>query len=341
MFRPGRCYSARSIDFGLPMLRIFKFVLLGLLGLLAFIVLALPWVLPTPGLDGEIPDQPFSDSGFELINGTRLHYRARLGPSNQSIGTSADQQRPLVVLLHGFGGSTFSWNATLDALEREGFPALAIDLPPFGYSERRGTGAEWSALVAGLVDRLAPGQERVWVGHSMGASVAASAAAKDPARSQYLIIVAGWPERRNRGSRLRPGLIATVPSIGRWVEVIAAHRMVDESRVRDMLASAFGRAPSEAEFQGYFHPLTIPGTATALQRRFDTENQSSSEGWQAVPTTLIWGENDRWVPLRVGERLQADNPGLPLKIITGTGHNPMETEPEQFQALLLEVIGGD
>ncbi len=326
---------------GLPMLRLFKFVLLGLLGLLAFTVLGLPWLLPTPGLDGQIPEQPFPDSGFDLIDGTRLHYRARLDLNSTAAANTAGQQRPVVVLLHGFGGSTFSWNATLDALEAEGYPVIAIDLPPFGYSERRGTDAEWPALVSGLVDQLAPGHDRVWVGHSMGASVAAAAAARDPARSQHLVIVAGWPERRNRSSRLRPGLFVAVPSIGRWVEVIAAHRMVDEDRVRSMLASAFGRAPSEEEFRGYFHPLTIPGTATALQRRFDTENQFTSEGWQAVPTTMIWGEEDRWVPLSVGQRLQADNPDLPLKIIERTGHNPMETEPERFQALLLEAIGGD
>ncbi|MCC5866777.1 MAG: alpha/beta hydrolase [Wenzhouxiangella sp.] len=323
------------------MLRFFKLLLLGLLVLLGFIVLALPWLLPTPGLDGRIPEQPFPDSGFERIDGTNLHYRARLNLVSREADNSAEGQHPLVILLHGFGGSTFSWNATLDALEAEAYPVIAIDLPPFGYSERRGSGAEWAALVAGLVDRLAPGHERVWVGHSMGASVAAAAAAKDPERSQHLVIVAGWPERRNRGSRLRPGLMATVPSIGRWVEVIAAHRMVDEDRIRSMLASAFGRAPSEEEFQGYFHPLTIPGTATALQRRFDTENQSSSEGWQAVPTTMIWGEEDRWVPLSVGQRLLADHPDLRLKIIERTGHNPMETEPERFQALLLEAIRGD
>lgn len=339
MFRVGQCYSARSIVTGLPMLRIFKFLMLGLLGLLGFVVLVLPWLLPTPGLDGRIPEQPFPDSGFEVVDGTRLHYRARL--DHNSLSSDNAGQRPLVVLLHGFGGSTFSWNTTLDALEAEDYPVIAIDLPPFGYSERRGSGAEWPTLVAGLVDRLAPEHDRVWVGHSMGASVAASVAATDPTRSQHLVIVAGWPERRNRRSRLRPGLIVAVPSIGRWVEVIAAYRMVDEDRIRSMLASAFGRAPSEEEFQGYYHPLTIPGTATALQRRFDTENASSGEGWQAVPTTMIWGEDDRWVPLHVGQRLQADNPGLALKIIEQTGHNPMETEPERFQSLLLAAIGAD
>ncbi|TVQ29622.1 MAG: alpha/beta hydrolase [Wenzhouxiangella sp.] len=314
------------------MLRVVSFVLLGLLALLGFIVLVLPWLLPRPGLDGQIPEQPFADSQFEIIDGTRLHFRARL---------AEPADRPLVVLLHGFGGSTFSWNATLDALEQAGYPVIAVDLPPFGYSERRGTGLAWAALVSGLVEQVAPGTERVWVGHSMGASVAATLAANQPDSSSHLVIVAGTPEPRDRSGRLSPGLIGAVPALGRWVEVIAAHRLIDEDNIRNMLASAFGRAPTDDEFRGYFHPLSIPGTYPALLRRFGTEAELSSTGWQMVPTTLIWGSEDRWVPLEVGERLQAAYPELPLRLIDQTGHNPMETEPERFQAILLELLNPD
>lgn len=62
-------------------------------------VLILPWLLPRPGIGGEIPYQPFDDSAFVEVLGSRLHYRVRL----------ADETRaaPLVILLHGFGGSSF------------------------------------------------------------------------------------------------------------------------------------------------------------------------------------------------------------------------------------------
>lgn len=82
--------------------------------LLALLMLALliPYLLPRPGIDGVIPEQPFADSRFAQVEGIRLHYRARLN--------AADPERALVVLVHGFGGSAFSWSDTLDALEELG-----------------------------------------------------------------------------------------------------------------------------------------------------------------------------------------------------------------------------
>lgn len=297
------------------------------LGLMA--LLALPWALPRPGLDGEIPAQPFSDSGFSEIDGVRLHHRLRAyGQADQA----------LVVLLHGFGGSTFSWRHSLDALEQAGFRAVAIDLPPFGYSQRKASGPDWASLVEGLVDEIDADARLIVVGHSMGAGVAARLAARNPQRIDQLVLVAGTPrmQTRNQGPGLH--LINQLPSLGRWAEILAARRLVEEDGITPMLASAFGREPSEEELAGYLHPLTIPGTYPALLQRMAAESSQLSEGWQAVPTLLIWGEEDRWVPLSVAESLLEQYPETPLRLMPGTGHNPMDTEADAFNQLLLESL---
>jgi 2-hydroxy-6-oxonona-2,4-dienedioate hydrolase len=309
--------------------RILALIALVVFGLGLFAALALPWLLPRPGLDGQIPDQPFTDSRFAEVESVGLHYRWR----------APDQpEEPLIVLLHGFGGSAFSWRDSLDVFEQAGYRTMAIDLPPFGYSQRVGGGTDWASLVTGLVDQIDPDARLIVIGHSMGAGVAARLAARQPDRIERLIMVAGTPTTgaRGQGSGLR--LVNRVPALGRWAEILAAHRLVNEANIRDMLASAFGRAPSEQELAGYFHPLTIPGTYPALLKQLELESEQDSAGWDQVPTRLIWGEEDGWVPLGVGQALAERYPGLQLQIMPGAGHNPMDTEAEAFNRILVDAL---
>jgi 2-hydroxy-6-oxonona-2,4-dienedioate hydrolase len=307
---------------------------LGLIVLFLFILglaalLALPWALPRPGLDGQIPEQPFADSRFAEVDSIRLHYRWREPEASDEA---------LVVLLHGFGGSAFSWRDTQLALEQAGLRSMAIDLPPFGYSQRSGIGPDWASLVVGLVDQIDPDARLFVVGHSMGAGVAARLAARHPDRLERLILVAGTPTMgaRNQGPGLR--LVNRTPALGRWAEVLAAHRLVSEDNISEMLASAFGRAPSADELAGYYHPLTIPGTYPALLRRMELESSQDATDWDQVPTVLIWGEDDRWVPLSVGQTLIDRHPELEIHVMPGAGHNPMDTEVEAFNALLVGAV---
>ena len=106
-------------------------------------------------------------------------------------GRSTD---PALVLVHGFGGSTFGWRAVMAPLAARGWHVVALDLPGFGLSEK-----SWSfdydhetqaRYVLATMDQL--GVERaVIVGHSMGGNVAAWIAALAPERVAGLALVDG------------------------------------------------------------------------------------------------------------------------------------------------------
>ncbi len=95
-------------------------------------------------------------------NGVRLHI--------------AEQgQGPLVVMVHGFPESWYSWRHQMEPLARAGYHAVAVDLRGFGDSERPQAVAaydqvELAADLAGLVDALGE-QSAVIVGHDWGAPV--------------------------------------------------------------------------------------------------------------------------------------------------------------------------
>src|SRR5882724_11671313 len=82
----------------------------------------------------------------------------------------AGQGEP-VVLLHGFGASTYSWRKVIPALSAS-HRVVAIDLNGFGYTERPKERAAYTregqvALVLGVMDAL--GIDRAHIaGHSYG-----------------------------------------------------------------------------------------------------------------------------------------------------------------------------
>jgi pimeloyl-ACP methyl ester carboxylesterase len=299
-----------------------------LLSLLAALLVAagLPYLIATPQFDGRIPDQPFADSRFAEVLGTRLHWRER-GP---------EASPALIVLLHGFGGSGFSWRHSLDALEARGYLAIAPDLPPFGYSERRGDGPDWPALVIDLAEQRGGDRPWVLVGHSMGVGVAAEVVNRRPDRAAGLIMVSGTP-RLGDDHRGLSWLFA-LPPVGRWAEVWASRHLVEPDAIKRMLDSALGRPPTEQEFAGYYRPLLIPDSYPALLRRM-AARATVGDAWMDSPHAIIWGAGDSWVPL---ERARALVDRLPepieLQVLAEAAHNPMDTHPAEFNRRLLTQI---
>ena len=54
-----------------------------------------------------------------------------------------------------------------------------------------------------------------------------------------------------------------------------------------------------------------------------------------VPMLLIWGRQDRFVPLAIGESVAASHPALELRVLDRCGHCPHDEAPDRFLAVLL------
>ena len=95
-------------------------------------------------------------------------------------------QGPLVIFLHGFPESWYSWRHQLPATAKAGFHAVAPDLRGYGKSDKPAGVDDYdihhlTADVVGLIDAL--GQKTaVVVGHDWGALVAWNAVLLHPDR---------------------------------------------------------------------------------------------------------------------------------------------------------------
>ncbi|MEO1646268.1 MAG: hypothetical protein AAFR67_13840, partial [Chloroflexota bacterium] len=89
------------------------------------LIFALLWLMGVVGAqDDEVitPQDLADDNGaFAIVNGAEIYYVSEGDPSN-----------PAVVMIHGFGGSTFTWRDNIGVIADAGYYAVALDLPPFG-----------------------------------------------------------------------------------------------------------------------------------------------------------------------------------------------------------------
>ena len=70
----------------------------------------------------------------------------------------------------------------------------------------------------------------------------------------------------------------------------------------------------------------LPGSFEALARRV------------RAPTLVLWGGEDRWIPVAQAWRFKAAIPGAAVIVIDGCGHVPQEERPEETAALVLDFI---
>ena len=88
-------------------------------------------------------------------------------------------------------------------------------------------------------------------------------------------------------------------------------------------------------------PLRAAGTQRAIIRTvrgWNAERISRDAHLITQPTLLLWGDNDREIPLADGERLHATIPGSRLIVFSECGHLPHEEYPDAFTNVVIDFV---
>jgi pimeloyl-ACP methyl ester carboxylesterase len=236
-----------------------------------------------------------------------------------------------VVYVHGLLASSATWQEVL-APASAGRPAVAVDLPGYGFSERPwpfdySVGGESRALES-FLDERGIGRA-VLVGNSLGGSAAMLLAAERPDRVEALVLVApATPEGRI------PWTIAVLrtPLAGELVMALAARPFIAWG-LRHRLYARASRVTARAIDDAWL-PLTVPGTrrAALAAMRSDPRPYRGIEARVRVPTLVVWGERDRLLPAAESERIASRISGARLALIPDAGHLPQRERPEAFAA---------
>jgi pimeloyl-ACP methyl ester carboxylesterase len=256
---------------------------------------------------------------------------------DQQVYVEQAGQGEAVVLLHGFGASSYSWRRMIPQLAKS-FHVVAPDFSGFGYTERPRTPASYTrqgqeALVLGVLDALGIDRAHV-VGHSYGGGLALYLAARHPERVRSLVLIDSTKpsyanDRRSRVGSLRP-LVAG-----------AVHLLLRPGVVRKRLAGTFhDRALATPELaRAYQERLAIEGAVDAYRglTRPVRDDYGVDLAQIGRPALVLWGADDPLIPLEAGRRAAAAL-GARFEVMDATGHVPMEERPEELLRLLLPFL---
>ncbi len=260
-------------------------------------------------------------SAFVDVYGMKVHYRDE-GNKNDSI--------PLV-LIHGTGASLHTWEKCVRSL-KDSFRIITMDLPAYGLTGPNSDGIYTQEFYVKFikeflktikVDRCIIG------GNSLGGAIAWNYTATYPSQVKKLILIdaAGYPMVSE--SKPIAFTIAQIPILKHILNYITpkilAKKSVmnvyyDPSLVTDTLVDRyyelFLRAGNRQAFMDRMNFSQYPDYIQKIRSI-------------NVQTMIIWGENDKLIPLENARKFQHDLPNDTLVIIPKTGHVPMEESTDR------------
>ena len=279
---------------------------------------------------------PFSNSHFITIDGLKLHYRLW--------NVEEENIRGNVFMVHGFGGSTFSWEEVADSLSQLGYRAVAVDVPPFGYSDRSPRQNQSityrAALLNAFLSQQFPGEKWHLAGHSMGGAIVQAMALLYPENFRSVNFVGATLFTSINPQERQLPLVFRIPGATAFMGNIAESWIITPGRVEGLIESAYGQKPTPSQIRAYLEPLSIPGTARAIlnaARYYDEIHQLEASDL-SIPAIAIWGADDTWVSFESRQHVVEQIKELELFIMDDAGHNPMETHFKEFMDIYLAFL---
>ena len=248
-----------------------------------------------------------------------------------------------VVMLHGSGPGASGWanfNRNIEPLTSAGYRVILMDCPGWSKSDPivcRGSRSELNArALKGLLDAL--DLDRVHIlGNSMGGHTAVAFALANPQRVGKLILMGGgtggaspFTPMPTEGIKLLNGLYRepTIDNLKKMMNVFVfdASSLTEElfqTRLDNMLARRD-------------HLENFVASLAANPKQFPDFSPRLHE--ISAPTLVVWGREDRFVPMDAGLRLLAGLPNAQLHVFNRCGHWAQWEHAEAFNRMVLDFL---
>lgn len=312
------------------MRRFGKWVWRGLIVLLAVLVIAF-LIFRTPDTD---PSEMRAKYGgppsqfVEIGDGVTVHLRDE-GPKDA----------PAILLLHGSNADLHTWEPWVAALKGQ-YRVIRFDQVGHGLTgpdpKEDYSRDNYVADILEVADALGL-QQFILGGNSMGGKHALAFAAAHPDRVSGLVLVDGSggpmlkldPKDKDEDNGNIGFTIARMPGVNLLVEQITPRSLIAQSLEQSVSVKSVA---SPAAVDRYWELLRYPGNRRATLTRFSQPYDPLSEAEIAAvttPTLILWGEEDRIIPVEAGQWLAKTLPSNRLVIYPAIGHLPQEEAPTE------------
>jgi proline iminopeptidase len=271
-------------------------------------------------------------------------------------GDSEPSGKPVMVFVHGWGGSARYWESTARAIA-DTFDCLLYDMRGFGRSSQQGRTPDllqplksdhpedlsyeltaYAEDLAGLLDGL--GLQRIYLNaHSMGASVAVYFLNRFAERVERAILTCNgifeYDEKAfNAFYRFGGYVVKFRP---RWLYGLP---MMDRLFMKRFLYRSLPRDISRA----FLEDFLLADYDAALGTLFTSVSKEAAEIMPqefariVMPTLMISGDRDIIIPAELGQRAASLNDRITFVSIPNTAHFPMLEDPSTYLQHLREFL---
>jgi pimeloyl-ACP methyl ester carboxylesterase len=296
---------------------------------------------------------PFSTSGtlnkqqaLATVPGLHPNFMNSLNHQIHYERSGLESSENLIILLHGFGASSFSFQKVQESLSDNAL-VIAYDRTAFGFTDRP---LSWVGInpysfegqlqvLDDVIEKFAANKNVTLVGHSAGGALALEYTIQNPGRIDNLILIA--PALSGNGpypAWLQP--VFSIPQINHLGPILVSRIATEGLSILEQ--SYFDpKLITEATVNGYTAPLKVQNWEQAFWEFVKAPRyQTSSIQSLKSRTLILTGDSDVIVPTSSSIKNAGLSSFTQLVILKNTGHLPHEEKPTKFVSAVNEFLKG-
>ena len=300
----------------------------------------------------------WGESKYWSYKDLRVHFRV-----------TGEESNPPIVLIHGFGASSDHWRNNAEIFASEGFRVFGIDLIGFGKSEqnlqskiKHLENQFWANQLASFLDEIVDIQKNgkvILIGNSLGALTAITTLSNRPELIKT-IIAAPLPE---------PVFVNPIKfSFPNWLLKVKSFliKIVFHLFPLKTLVNLISRtklitfALQSAYFRSISNDTPLKRIVTVPAQRVNaskalramcigmSNRPNSAKGPSIIekiqnlpnrpPILLIWGKQDKLIPIFLAKKLIKLHPWLKLTVVNEAGHCLHDELPKHFNQIVMKWL---
>ena len=300
----------------------------------------------------------WGESKYWSYKDLRVHFRV-----------TGEESNPPIVLIHGFGASSDHWRNNAEIFASEGFRVFGIDLIGFGKSEQNLQGKIkhlenqfWANQLASFLDEIVDIQKNgkvILIGNSLGALTAITTLSNRPELIKT-IIAAPLPE---------PVFVNPIKfSFPNWLLKVKSFliKIVFHLFPLKTLVNLISRtklitfALQSAYVRSISNDIPLQRIVTVPSKRINaskalramcigmSNRPNSAKGPSIIekiqnlpnrpPILLIWGKQDKLIPIFLAKKLIKLHPWIKLTVINEAGHCLHDELPNHFNQIVMKWL---
>lgn len=231
------------------------------------------------------------------------------------------------LILHGWGGSSGSWTEVQKSISSEGYKVISLDLPGFGKTPSPVIPWEindYSTFVLNFIKKINL-EKIILLGHSFGGRISIKFASIYPDKVKFLILCdsAGIKRKYN----FRQTLAFYFAQVGNF---IFSNRFL--RRFEDTARNIFYIIIRQRDY------TKVDGAMKETFKKTVNEDLLPNLSKIDTKTLIVWGGNDKAVPVEDAFLINKSIKNSVLEIIPNVGHSPNLEVPEKLSEIILKFL---